>query len=183
MARAGLEEKLPGGILLATVEKVAAHVRKASVWSAYFGLACCAMEVMNAGGPPHDLARFGMGKAPAAAAGRPDDRSGTGQPEDGPRAPADLRPDGRAQMGHLDGACASRGGMVSNYAIVQGVDHIVPVDIYLPGRPPRPEMLLDALLKLHDKIQNSKLGANRDKQVNDLEQAQLRRLSLAARWR
>lgn len=59
------------------------------------------------------------------------------------------------------GVCASSGGMFNNYAIVQGVDHIVPVDIYLPGCPPRPEMLLDAILKLHDKIQHEPLGANR----------------------
>jgi NADH-quinone oxidoreductase subunit B len=54
-------------------------------------------------------------------------------------------------VGHLYEGCASGGGMLNNYAIVQGVDHIVQVDIYLPGRPPRPEMLLDAILKLHDK--------------------------------
>ena len=60
------------------------------------------------------------------------------------------------------GVCASSGGMFNNYAIVQGVDHIVPVDIYLPGCPPRPEMLLDSILKLHDKIQNTKFGANRE---------------------
>ena len=58
------------------------------------------------------------------------------------------------------GVCASSGGMFNNYAIVQGVDHIVPVDIYLPGCPPRPEMLLDAILKLHDKISDTPLGAN-----------------------
>ena len=51
------------------------------------------------------------------------------------------------------GVCASSGGMFNNYAIVQGVDHVVPVDMYLPGCPPRPEMLIDAILKLHDKIQ------------------------------
>jgi len=60
------------------------------------------------------------------------------------------------------GVCASSGGMFNNYAIVQGVDHIVPVAIYLPGCPPRPEMLIDAIVKLHDKIQNTKLGANRN---------------------
>ena len=60
------------------------------------------------------------------------------------------------------GVCASSGGMFNNYAIVQGVDHIVPVDIYLPGCPPRPEMLLDSILKLHDKIMNTKLGKDRD---------------------
>ena len=59
------------------------------------------------------------------------------------------------------GVCASSGGMFNNYAIVQGVDHVVPVDMYLPGCPPRPEMLIDAILKLHDKVQHTKLGANR----------------------
>jgi NADH-quinone oxidoreductase subunit B len=57
------------------------------------------------------------------------------------------------------GVCASSGGMFNNYAIVQGVDHVVPVDMYLPGCPPRPEMLIDAILKLHDDILHSKLGA------------------------
>jgi NADH-quinone oxidoreductase subunit B len=60
------------------------------------------------------------------------------------------------------------------------VDHIVPVDIYLPGCPPRPEMLLDSIVKLHDKIQNMKLGVHRERQVEQLEQARLRRLPLAA---
>ena len=59
------------------------------------------------------------------------------------------------------GVCASCGGMFNNYAIVQGVDHVVPVDMYLPGCPPRPEMLIDAILKLHDQVQDTKLGANR----------------------
>ena len=58
------------------------------------------------------------------------------------------------------GVCASSGGMFNNYAIVQGVDHIIPVDIYLPGCPPRPEMLMDAILKLHDKISDEPLGLN-----------------------
>jgi len=63
--------------------------------------------------------------------------------------------------------------MFNNYAIVQGVDHLVPVDIYLPGCPPRPEMLLDSILKLHDKIMNTKLGKNRDHQITELENARL----------
>jgi NADH-quinone oxidoreductase subunit B len=84
-------------------------------------------------------------------------------------------------VGHLDGVCASSGGMFNNYAIVQGVDHLVPVDIYLPGCPPRPEMLLDAILKLHDKIQNMKLGADRKAEIAELEQARLRRLPSAVK--
>jgi NADH-quinone oxidoreductase subunit B len=67
------------------------------------------------------------------------------------------------------GVCASSGGMFNNYAIVQGVDHVVPVDMYLPGCPPRPEMLIDAILKIHDQIQHTKLGANREREVVALE--------------
>ena len=69
------------------------------------------------------------------------------------------------------GACASSGGMFNNYAIVQGVDHVVPVDIYLPGCPPRPEMLMDAILKLHDQIYDEKLGPNREKVIKEVEAA------------
>jgi NADH-quinone oxidoreductase subunit B len=71
------------------------------------------------------------------------------------------------------GVCASSGGMFNNYAIVQGVDHIVPVDIYLPGCPPRPEMLMDAILTLHEQVMHSKLGSNRDRQITELEAAAL----------
>jgi NADH-quinone oxidoreductase subunit B len=67
------------------------------------------------------------------------------------------------------GVCASSGGMFNNYAIVQGVDHVVPVDIYLPGCPPRPEMLMDAIIKLHDQISNTKLGAHRAAEVKENE--------------
>ena len=71
------------------------------------------------------------------------------------------------------GVCAVSGGMFNNYAIVQGVDHIVPVDIYLPGCPPRPEMLLNAILKLHEQIQNTPLGVNRVEAARAAEEAAL----------
>ena len=71
------------------------------------------------------------------------------------------------------GVCASSGGMFNNYAVVQGVDHVVPVDIYLPGCPPRPEMLLHAILKLHDKIQQMPLGVNREEAIREAERAAL----------
>src|ERR1700678_707138 len=76
------------------------------------------------------------------------------------------------------GVCASSGGMFNNYAIVQGVDHIVPVDIYLPGCPPRPEMLMVSIFKLHDKILNMKLGPDRDEEITELEEARLNMLPL-----
>ncbi len=72
------------------------------------------------------------------------------------------------------GVCASSGGMFNNYAVVQGVDHIVPVDIYLPGCPPRPEMLLNAIIELHRKIQEMPpLGVNREEARAAAERAAL----------
>ena len=71
------------------------------------------------------------------------------------------------------GVCASSGGMFNNYAVVQGVDHVVPVDMYLPGCPPRPEMLLHAILKLHEKIQQMPLGVNRAEAIAAAEEAAL----------
>jgi NADH-quinone oxidoreductase subunit B len=172
----GIEEKFPGGFLLTTVEKAAGYARARSVWPVFFGLACCAMEVLQAGGPRHDLARFGMERASATprqadlmiVAGRVSQKMAPVLRQLYDQMPA---PKWVIAMG----VCASSGGMFNNYAIVQGVDHIVPVDIYLPGCPPRPEMLLDAIVKLHDKIENMKLGASRDRQVTELEQARLRR--------
>jgi NADH-quinone oxidoreductase subunit B len=71
------------------------------------------------------------------------------------------------------GVCASSGGMFNNYAVVQGVDHVVPVDMYLPGCPPRPEMLIDAILKLHEQVQQTKLGANRAAEIVEREDTAL----------
>jgi NADH-quinone oxidoreductase subunit B len=175
----GIEEKLPSGILLTSVERLAGYARRVSVWPATFGLACCAMELISTGGPRHDLARFGMERAsntPRQAdlmivAGRVSQKMAPVL-----RQIYDQMADPKWVISM--GVCASSGGMFNNYAIVQGVDHIVPVDIYLPGCPPRPEMLLDAIVKLHDKIQNMKLGANRVAEIEELEQARLRRLPL-----
>src|ERR1700677_4516012 len=175
----GLEEKLPSGVMLTSVEKLAGWARARSVWPATFGLACCAMELMMIRRPKHDLARFGMERA-----------SNTPRQADlmivAGRVSQKMAPVLRQIYDQMSdpkwvismGVCASSGGMFNNYAIVQGVDHIVPVDIYLPGCPPRPEMLLDSILKLHDKILNMKLGVNRDRQITELEQARLRRLPL-----
>ena len=156
----GLEEKLPDGVLLTTVAKLVNIARKNSVWPATFGLACCAIEMMAVGGPRFDIARFGMERFSATprqadlmiVAGRVSQKM----------APV-LRQiyDQMAEPKWVlaMGVCASSGGMFNNYAIVQGVDHIVPVDMYLPGCPPRPEMLLDAILKLHDKIRTAPINA------------------------
>ena len=156
----GLEEKLPSGVLLTTVEKLVNWTRKSSLWPATFGLACCAIEMMASGAGRYDLARFGMEVFRASprqadlmiVAGRVSQKMAPVL-----RQIYDQMPEPRWVLAM--GVCASSGGMFNNYAIVQGVDHIVPVDMYLPGCPPRPEMLMDAILKLHHKIQHEPLGA------------------------
>src|SRR5450432_2560181 len=155
----GIEEKLPSGVLLTSVEKIAGWARARSVWPATFGLACCAIELMMTGGPRHDLARFGMektGSTPREAdlmivAGRVSQKMAPVL-----RQIYDQMPEPKWVIAM--GVCSSSGGMFNNYAIVQGVDHIVPVDMFLPGCPPRPEMLLDAILKLHKKIQHGDIS-------------------------
>jgi NADH-quinone oxidoreductase subunit B len=162
----GIEEKLPSGILLTSVEKLVNWARKTSVWPATFGLACCAIEMMVTVAPRFDLARFGMEVFRASprqadlmiVAGRVSQKM----------APV-LRQiyDQMAEPKWVlsMGVCATSGGMFNNYAIVQGVDHIVPVDMYLPGCPPRPEMLIDAILRLHEKIMHEPINDRRREQL------------------
>jgi len=157
----GIEEKLPSGILLTSVERVINYARKSSTWGATFGLACCAIEMMASGTPHYDLGRWGMEVFRASprqadlmiVAGRVSQKMAPvlRQIYDQMAAPKWV-----LSMG----VCASSGGMFNNYAIVQGVDHVVPVDMYLPGCPPRPEMLIDAILKLREKILYEPLGEN-----------------------
>ena len=162
----GLEEKIPSGLLLTSVEKLVNWSRKTSVWPATFGLACCAIEMMATGAPRYDLGRFGMEVFRASprqadlmiVAGRVSQKMAPVL-----RQIYDQMADPKWVLSM--GVCATSGGMFNNYAIVQGVDHIVPVDMYLPGCPPRPEMLLDAILRLREKIGHEPLGEARRAQV------------------
>ena len=154
----GLEAKLPSGILLTSVEKFIGWSRAGSLWPATFGLACCAIEMMSTGAAHYDMARFGMEVFRASprqadlmiVAGRVSQKM----------APIvrnlyDQMPDPKWTIAM--GVCASSGGMFNNYAIVQGVDHVVPVDMYVPGCPPRPEMLMDGIVKLHERIKQQQI--------------------------
>src|ERR1700681_676207 len=115
-----------------------------------FGLACCAIEMMSTSASRFDIARYGMEVfrgSPRQAdlmivAGRVSQKMA-------PVVRQVYDQMAKPQWVISMGVCASSGGMFNNYAIVQGVDHVIPVDIYLPGCPPRPEMLMDAILKLH----------------------------------
>jgi NADH-quinone oxidoreductase subunit B len=170
----GIEEKVPAGFLLTTVEALAGYMRKSSVWPATFGLACCAIEMMAVGSPRYDIARFGMERF-SASPRQADLMIVAG------RVSQKMAPVLRQVYDQMTepkwvismGVCASSGGMFNNSAILQGVDHVVPVDVYLPGCPPRPEMLLHAILTLHDQIQRMPLGVHRDEAVRAAEEAAL----------
>ncbi len=151
--RLAAEEEVKQGILLTTLAKAVNWARKQSVWPVTFGLACCAIEMMATGAGHYDLARWGMEifrASPRQAdlmivAGRVAQKMAPVL-----RQIYDQMPEPKWVISM--GVCASSGGMFNNYAIVQGVDQIVPVDIYVPGCPPRPEMLMYGILQLHEKI-------------------------------
>jgi NADH-quinone oxidoreductase subunit B len=140
-------------LLTTTLEKAIAWARSSSIWPATFGLACCAIEMMHSVTPRYDIARFGAEVFRASP--RQADLlivSGRVAQKMSPvlRRIYDqmLEPKWVISMG----ACASTGGVFNNYALLQGVDKIVPVDVYVPGCPPRPEGLIEGILVLQKKI-------------------------------
>src|SRR5450432_4758866 len=168
----GLEENLPSGFLLTSVELLAGTARKNSLWPASFGLACCAIEMMASGAGRYDLARFGMEVFRASprqadlmiVAGRVSQKMAPVL-----RQVYDQMMEPKLVLSM--GGCASTGGMFNNYAIVQGVDQIVPVDVYAPGCPPSPETLLHAILTLHEKIRTGEITRRPGSSVPAGEQA------------
>src|SRR2546421_13095052 len=154
----GVEEKLPDGVLLASVEKLVNWSRKSSLWPATFGLACCAIEMMTFGAPRFDSSRLGMEVFRASprqadlmiVAGRVSQKMAPVLRQIYDQM---VEPKWVISMG----VCASSGGMFNNYAIVQGVDEVVPVDVYVPGCPPGPETLMHGILTLHEKIRSGQI--------------------------
>jgi NADH-quinone oxidoreductase subunit B len=154
----GLESQFGDSVITTTISKVADWGRKSSLWPAMFGLACCAIEMMAASASRFDLARFGAEVFRASP--RQSDLmivSGRVCQKMAPvlRQIYDQMPDPKWVISM--GACASSGGVYNNYAVIQGVDKIVPVDVYVPGCPPRPEALIDAIIKLQEKIERERI--------------------------
>jgi NADH-quinone oxidoreductase subunit B len=157
-----LQEYVEERVWLTTLDKAANWARANSLFPLGFGLACCAIEMISViGSPRNDVARFGA----EAVRGSPRQAdmimiSGRVSIKMAPviRRIYDqmLEPKWVISMG----ACASTGGVFNNYALVQGVDKVVPVDVYVPGCPPRPEALLDGIIKLQKKIAQQTLAKN-----------------------
>ena len=151
-------EGLDHNVLTGRVEDLVNWSRKSSLWPATFGLACCALEMMAAGGAHYDLSRFGMEVFRASprqadlmiVAGRVSQKMAPVLRQIYDQM---MEPKWVLSMG----VCASSGGMFNNYAIVQGVDQIVPVDAYAPGCPPGPETLIHAINTIHEKIQSGEI--------------------------
>ena len=149
----GYNSKIEGDVIVTRVDAALNWFRKNSVWPMPMGLACCAIELMAAGASRFDISRFGsevMRFSPRQSDCMIVAGTVTYKMAGAVKRIWDQMPEPKWCIAM--GACASTGGMYRSYAVLQGVDQIVPVDIYVSGCPPRPEAVLDALIKIQDKI-------------------------------
>jgi NADH-quinone oxidoreductase subunit B len=156
----GYDSKIEGDVIVTRVDAALNWFRKNSLWPMPMGLACCAIELMAAGAGRFDISRFGS-EVMRFSPRQSDVMIVAGTVTYKMAAAVKRIYDQMAEPKWVIamGACASTGGMYRSYSVLQGVDNIVPVDVYVAGCPPRPEALLDALIKLQAKIQREPLLA------------------------
>src|ERR1035437_5185639 len=149
----GYDSKIEGDVFLTTVDAALAWFRKNSHWPMPMGLACCAIELMAAGASRFDISRFGS-EVMRLSTRQSDVMIVAGTVTYKMALAVKRIYDQMAEPKYVIamGACASTGGMYRSYSVLQGVDHIIPVDVYVAGCPPRPEALLDALMKLQNQV-------------------------------
>lgn len=149
-----VEEEVPANVLVTTLNSLVNWARKWSIWPCTFGLACCAIEMMATAASHYDMARFGAEVFRASP--RQADLmivAGTVTKKMAPVVKKVYEQMPEPKWVIAMGTCAVGGGIYKSYAVVQGVDEFLPVDIYIPGCPPRPEALLQAILMLQKKIE------------------------------
>ena len=155
-----MSDQFESPVLTTTVEKVVQWARRSSIWPVTFGLACCAIEMMAMSASRYDIARFGAEVFRGSP--RQSDLMIVAGRLSRKMAPVlrriyDQMPEPKWVISM--GACASVGGVFDNYAIVQGVDQVVPVDVFVPGCPPRPEALIYGIVQLQKKIDQQRMSA------------------------
>jgi NADH-quinone oxidoreductase subunit B len=149
------DSKVEGNVVVTRLDAAINWVRKNSLWPMPLGLACCAIELMAAGASRFDIARFGaevMRFSPRQADLLIVAGTVTYKMSEAAKRIYDQMPSPKWVIAM--GACASSGGMYRSYAVLQGIDQILPVDVYISGCPPRPEALLEGLMKIQKKIEN-----------------------------
>ena len=160
----GYNSKIEGDVVVTRVDAAINWCRKQSLWPMPMGLACCAIELMAAGASKFDISRFGsevMRFSPRQSDVMIVAGTVTYKMALAVRRIYDQMPEPKWVISM--GACASIGGVFDNYAIVQGVDQVVPVDVYVPGCPPRPEAVIYGIVQLQRKIDQSKMADYRKK--------------------
>jgi NADH-quinone oxidoreductase subunit B len=146
------------GYQLSTLEKVIASARANSMWPLPFATSCCGIEYMATMGSNYDLARFGMERMSFSP--RQADLlivAGTISKKLGPVLRQVYEQMAEPKWVLSVGACASSGGIFDTYSVLQGIDRVIPVDVYVPGCPPRPEQIIDGIMKIHDMARNEPL--------------------------